>query len=102
MENNHAQPLLTVDEIILQLSYFTAEQRSLAWSPEPPFVSAGAGDCRHGGNCGFSFNHETPRARWVQARYRYQQEQKRQTPQNDARKPPAKAGEQNRKRQEQK
>jgi hypothetical protein len=77
MENIHAQPLLTLDEIILQLSYFTAEQRSLAWSPEPPFVSGGAGDCRPGGNGGLCFNNETPRARWVQARYRWNREQER-------------------------
>ncbi len=75
MEPTHEKPLLTVDEIILQLSYFTAEQRSLAWSPEPPYVSLGAGDCRHGGNCGLHFNYETPRARWVQARFRWNREQ---------------------------
>ena len=33
---------------LTQLSHFTAEQRSLAWSPEPPFESAGAHDCRIG------------------------------------------------------
>jgi hypothetical protein len=78
METNNAPPpLLTVDEIILQLSYFTAEQRSLAWSPEPPYLSSGAGDCRPGGNCGLNFNYETPRARWVQARFRWKREQER-------------------------
>jgi hypothetical protein len=77
METNHAKPPRTVDEIILHLSHFTAEQRSLAWSPEPPYVSGGAGDCRPGGNCGLDFNHETPRARWVQARFRWNREQER-------------------------
>ena len=75
MENNNEKPIPTVDEIILQLSHFTAEQRSLAWSPEPPFVRGGAGDCRPGGNCGLCFNPETPRARWIQARYRWNREQ---------------------------
>ena len=75
MDNTHEKPLLTVDEIILQLSDFTAEQRSLAWSPEPPYFPSGAGNCRPGGNCGLGFNHETPRARWVQARYRWNREQ---------------------------
>ena len=65
------------DEIIVQLAHFTAEQRSLAWSPEPPFESTGAGDCRVGGNCGLDFNRETLRARWVQARHRWNREQKR-------------------------
>ena len=59
MDDNHAYPSFTVDEIIRQLSRFTAEQRSLAWSPQPPFQSTGAGDCRVGGNCGLDFNHET-------------------------------------------
>lgn len=82
VDDNHDDPLLTplltVDEIIQLLAQFTPEQRSLAWSPQPPFESRGASDCRMGGNCGLDFNHETPRARWVQARYRYWQEQKRQ------------------------
>ena len=46
-------------------------------SPEPPFESTGAGDCRVGGNCGLDFNRETLRARWVQARHRWKREQKR-------------------------
>jgi hypothetical protein len=65
MEDNHADPL------------FTDEQRSLAWSPQPPFESTGAGDCRVGGNCGLNFNCETARARWAQARHRWNREQKR-------------------------
>jgi hypothetical protein len=85
MEDDHADslshslcaPLRTCDEIIRQLSYFTVEQRSLAWSPEPPFQSTDAGDCRAGGNCGLDFNRETRRARWVQARHRWNREQKR-------------------------
>jgi len=77
MEHTDDPPLLTVDEIILQISYITAEQRSLAWSPEPPYASSGAGDCRPGGNCGLSFNPETPRARWIRARYRWRREQEK-------------------------
>ena len=89
MENKHASPndrtpeqgllapLHTVDEIITGLAVFTVEQRSLAWSPEPPFESAGANDCRMGGSCGLDFNRETPRARWLQARHRWNREQKK-------------------------
>jgi hypothetical protein len=81
MDDNHADTwansLFKVEEIILQQSRFTAEQRSLAWSPEPPFQSTGAGDCRLGGNCGLDFNRESARARWVQARHRWNLEQKR-------------------------
>jgi hypothetical protein len=55
----------------------TAEQGSLAWSPEPPYESTGASDCRIGGSCGLDLNHGTRRARWVQARYRWNKEQKR-------------------------
>ena len=103
MDDNHDYPLLTVDEIIQLLARFTPEQRSLAWSPQPPFESMGASDCRIGGNCGLDFNHETARARWTRARFRYQQEQKRQRDRSpkDARKPPQKAGEQDQERQEQ-
>jgi hypothetical protein len=68
---------LTVDEIIADLAVFTVEQRSLAWSPEPPFESAGASNCRLGGSCGLDFNWETRRARWIQARHRWNREQKR-------------------------
>jgi hypothetical protein len=78
VDDNHDYPLLTVDEIIQLLAHFTPQQRSLAWSPQPPFESTGAGDCRIGGNCGLDFNHETARARWIQARYRHHREQKRQ------------------------
>jgi hypothetical protein len=100
VNDNHDYPLLTplptADEIIQLLARFTAEQRSLAWSPQPPFESRGASDCRIGGNGGLDFNHESPRARWIQARYRYQQEQRRQETESrkDARKCPQKAGEQ--------
>ena len=59
----------TVDQIIAELRVFTSEQRSIAWSPEPPHESV-PGDCRPGGNCGLDFNFSTRRARWVQARYR--------------------------------
>jgi hypothetical protein len=76
MEDNRAYQLLSVDEIVMHLSHFTVEQRSLAWSPEPPFESAGACDCRVGGNCGLDFSRQTARARWVQARYRWNREQK--------------------------
>jgi len=69
--------LLTVDEIIAGSAVFTIEQRSLAWSPEPPFESAGASDCRLGGSCGLDFNRETPRARWMQARHRWNCEQRK-------------------------
>jgi hypothetical protein len=77
MDDNHAYSLFTVDQIIRQLSLFTAEQCSLAWSPQPPFQSTGAGDCRLGGNCGLDFNRGTARARWIQARHRFIREQKR-------------------------
>jgi hypothetical protein len=76
MDEDHAYRLLTVDEIVQQLSCFTFEQRSLAWSPQPPFESSGASDCRLGGSCGLDFNRETPRARWAQARHRWNREQK--------------------------
>jgi hypothetical protein len=68
---------VTVDEIIAGLALFTDEQRSLAWSPQPPFASAGASDCRMGGSCGLEFNWETARARWIQARHRWNREQKK-------------------------
>jgi hypothetical protein len=77
MEPNHARPPRTVDEIILQLAHFIPEQQSLAWSPEPPYVSGPAGDCRPGGNGNLDFNHETPRARWVQARFRWKRHQEK-------------------------
>jgi hypothetical protein len=69
--------LLTVDQIIAACAIFTADQRSLAWSPEPPFESAGASDCRMGGSCGLDFNRETARARWIEARHRWNSEQKK-------------------------
>ena len=70
-------PLLTVDDIVATSAVFTDQQRSLAWSPEPPFESAGASDCRVGGSCGLEFNWETARARWIQARHRWNREQKK-------------------------
>jgi hypothetical protein len=74
---SQAQELpLTVHEIIAACAVFTDEQRALAWSPEPPFASTGAHDCRLGGSCGLDFNRETARARWMQARYRWNREQK--------------------------
>jgi hypothetical protein len=80
MDANHADPFSypshTVDEVIEALSHFTADQRSLAWSPEPPFESAGAHDCRIGGNCGLDFSRGTARARWIQARHRWNSEQR--------------------------
>jgi hypothetical protein len=89
MENHHAasnedvpagssatQSLLTVDEIIAELARFTAEQCSLAWSPEPPFESTGGYDCRVGGSCGLEFNREHARARWIQARHRWNREKR--------------------------
>jgi hypothetical protein len=83
-DDNHAHPLpypsatpsFTVDEIIRQLAQFTVAQRSLAWSPQPPFAGTGASDCRLGGNCGLDFNHQTARARWRQARHRWNREQR--------------------------
>jgi hypothetical protein len=81
MDDNYADPFpypsRTVDEIITQLSHFSGEQRSLAWSPEPPFESVGAHDCRAGGNCGLDFNRETARARWIQARHLWNREQRK-------------------------
>jgi hypothetical protein len=70
VDEHHDDPLLTVDEVIQLLAQFTPEQRSLAWSPQPPFRTTGASDCRIGGNCGLDLNYQSPRARWVQARYR--------------------------------
>jgi hypothetical protein len=104
VNDSHDYPLPTVDEIIQLLARFSPEQRSLAWSPQPPFESLGASDCRAGGNCGLDFNHETARARWVQARYRYQQHEKRQQKlsQKYTRKPPGKTGEHSGQRQDQK
>lgn len=67
----------TVKQIIAELNWFTPEQRSLAWCPRPPPEPMGAHDCRIGGSCGLDFNHETRRSRWVQARFRWLQEQKR-------------------------
>jgi hypothetical protein len=78
MDNNYAQSSYnprTVDEIIQELSHFTTEQRSLAWSPQPPCEATGPADCRFGGNCGLNFNRETARARWIQARHRWIREQ---------------------------
>jgi hypothetical protein len=69
--------LPTVDEIITACAIFTVEQRSFAWSPEPPFAGAGANDCRMGGSCGLDFNRETARARWIQARHRWNREQQK-------------------------
>jgi hypothetical protein len=82
-EQGLLSPLLTVDEIIAGLAFFTDEQRSLAWSPEPPFESTGASDCRVGGSCGLDFNRETARARWIQARHRWNREQRRLDPRTD-------------------
>ncbi len=87
MENNHAAPNPEVPPEIptesstgnlaqYPLMPDEIDQRSLAWSPEPPFVSLGASDCRAGGSCGLDFNRETPRARWIQARYHWNREQK--------------------------
>jgi hypothetical protein len=67
----------TVDAIIADLAIFTDEQRSLAWSPEPPRESTGAADCRPGGSCGLDFNTETPHAQWVRARRRMKRELRR-------------------------
>ena len=68
----------TLDEVMRDLSRFTDHQRSLAWSPEPPYLSTGAHDCRPGGSCGLDFNYETPRARWIQARHRWLREQQKE------------------------
>jgi hypothetical protein len=67
----------TLDNVLRDLSRFTDEQRSLAWSPEPPYLATGPHDCRPGGNCGLDFNYETPRARWIQARHRWLREQQK-------------------------
>jgi hypothetical protein len=80
MDANHADPFYhpskTVDEVVETLSRFTVDQRSLAWSPEPPFESVGAHDCRIGGNCGLDFSRGTARARWIQARHRWNREER--------------------------
>jgi hypothetical protein len=104
LDETHDDSILTVDEIIHLLAYFTPEQRSLAWSPQPPFQSMGASDCRVGGNCGLDFNRETPRARWIQARHRYQQEKKstRKESRKDTKKRPKRAGEKIQQTREQK
>jgi len=64
----------TLAQILAQLAIFTDEQRSLAWSPEPPYQPTGPHDCRIGADCGLDFNYETPRARWRRARYRWTKE----------------------------
>jgi hypothetical protein len=70
-----------VDRILAELAAFTDEQRSLAWSPQPPYAPTGPHDCRSGGPpsarhgaCGVDFNLETARARWLQARFRWSRE----------------------------
>ena len=68
----------SIDEIIAVLARFTDEQRSLAWSPMPFHESVGPHDCRMGANCGLDFSRGTRRARWVQARHRWNVEERRQ------------------------
>lgn len=63
----------TVDQVYAELAIFTPEQRSLAFSPEPPHKSY-ASDCRAGGNCGLSGLGEMPRDKWVVARFRLKRE----------------------------
>lgn len=70
-------PVLTFEQIVDILGYFSDEQRSLAWSPEPPYESLGGSDCRPGGSAGFDVNGETRRSRWVRARVRWNKEQKK-------------------------
>jgi hypothetical protein len=67
----------SVDEVIRELSHFTVEQRSLAWSPEPPVEACGASDCRVGGDCGLDFDRNSRHSQWGLARYRWKREQKR-------------------------
>jgi hypothetical protein len=66
----------TVDQIVHDLSIFTDEQRSLAWSPEPPHEPTWGHDCRWGGSAGLDFNRETRHAKWAQARFRFRREEK--------------------------
>jgi hypothetical protein len=80
VSDDHDYQLPTLDEIIERLAQFTPEQRSLAWSPQPPFESLGGSDCRMGGNCGLDFNYQTRRARWLQARYRYRKHTREHNP----------------------
>lgn len=78
LEDMHrAFGLKTVAEVVAECRTITDEQRSLAWSPEPPYTSLGAGDCRIGGNSSLDFNAETPRAKWIRARFRMRREQRR-------------------------
>jgi hypothetical protein len=83
MDDNHVDshhvwtPICTLEEIIAELSDFTVELCSLAWSPEPPFESVGTCDCRVGGDCGLDTNRETARARWRRARHRWNREQRK-------------------------
>jgi hypothetical protein len=74
-----ASPIPTYEQVVDRLSQFTDDQRSLAFSPEPPFESSGAGYCRPGGNAGLSLNPETRRAKWVRARFRWHREQQKLT-----------------------
>lgn len=69
--------MTTLDQRLAELAVFSDEQRSLAFSPCPPFESLGGHDCRPGGSCGLDFNYESRRARWIQARHRYMREQRR-------------------------
>jgi hypothetical protein len=70
-------PIPTYEQVVDRLSQFTDDERSLAFSPEPPFEPSGAGDCRPGGNAGLNFNPETRRAKWVRARFRWHREQQK-------------------------
>jgi hypothetical protein len=66
----------SIDEIIVVLGRFTDEQRSLAWSPMPFYEPVGPHDCRIGANCGVDFSRGSRRARWVQARHRWNAEER--------------------------
>jgi len=69
--------LFTVAQIILRLSRFTAEQRSLAWSPQAALSKYRGRRLSQGWKLRPDFNHGTARARWTQARHRFIREQKR-------------------------
>ena len=75
MESAPIEPIATLSSILERYYVFTDEQRSLAWSPQPPYLATGPHDCRPGGDCGLDFNYETPRARWRRARYRWTKEE---------------------------
>ncbi len=70
----------TYDQVLADYNVFTDEQRSLAWSPEPPHERTAGSDCRRGGSCGLDLDEDSPRARWRKARFRFRREEEKALP----------------------